>query len=90
MGAYYEKAKLTINDSDDAMDIYDSLEDYLVTSVDFSKLVDELMQYELDESNIYSVQGETVQGKNFEEFYVDDTALYELILDVFYNEVEEG
>jgi LCP family protein required for cell wall assembly len=90
LGAYYEKAKLVINDSDDAMDIYDSLEDYLVTSVDFSKLVDELMQYELDESNIYSIKGETIQGKRFEEFHADDDALYEMILDIFYNEVEEG
>jgi LCP family protein required for cell wall assembly len=90
LGAYYEKAKLVINDSDDAMDIYDSLEDYLVTSVDFSKLVDELMQYELDESNIYSIKGETIQGKKFEEFHADDDALYEMILDIFYNEVEEG
>jgi LCP family protein required for cell wall assembly len=90
LGAYYEKAKTTINDSDDAMNIYDSLEDYLVTSVDFSKLVDELMQYELDESDIYSIQGETVKGKTFEEFHVDDDALYEMILDIFYNEVEEG
>jgi hypothetical protein len=48
------------------------------------------MQYELDESNIYSIKGETIQGKKFEEFHADDDALYEMILDIFYNEVEEG
>jgi LCP family protein required for cell wall assembly len=87
LGAFCKKAKLTISDSDAATDIYDSLEDYLVTSVDFTKLVDELMQYELDDSDIYSIKGETVQGKTFEEFHVDDEALYEMILNIFYNEV---
>ncbi len=34
------------------------------------------------------LKGETVQGEEFEEFYVDETALYELILETFYEEVE--
>ena len=29
-------------------------------------------------------------GEKYEEFYQDDTALYELILQVFYEEVKEA
>ena len=31
--------------------------------------------------------GETTEGELFEEFYIDETALYELILEVFYEPV---
>ena len=36
------------------------------------------------------MQGEVKMGEVFEEFYADETALYELILQVFYEEVPEG
>lgn len=36
----------------------------------------------------HCVEGETVMGEEFEEFYPDEDALYELILDVFYERVE--
>jgi LCP family protein required for cell wall assembly len=89
MGAFFKQAKATITSSDEALNIYDSLEDYMVTSLDFSKLVDELLDYGLDESDIYSVAGETVMGTKFEEFYVDEDALYDMIIQIFYNEVDE-
>jgi LCP family protein required for cell wall assembly len=89
MGAFFKQAKATVNSSDAAMDIYDSLEDYMVTSLDFSKLFDELLDYGLDDSDIYSLQGETIKATTFEEFHVDEDALYELILQIFYNEIDE-
>ena len=36
------------------------------------------------------MKGEVQMGEIFEEFYPDETALYELILRVFYEEVPEG
>ena len=33
---------------------------------------------------MYSLQGETVQGSNFEEFYVDEDSLQDLIIELFY------
>jgi hypothetical protein len=45
------------------------------------------LKYELDESNIYTLAGETSMGAKYEEFNVDEDALYELILEIFYNEV---
>ena len=71
-----------------AAEIYDSVSDYLVTDVDFANLVSELVTYEFDESRMYTVPGETRMGEVYEEFYVDDDALYDLIIQVFYKEVE--
>ena len=48
------------------------------------------MNYHFDQSSIYSLEGETVQGDKFEEFYVDEDALYEMIIDIFYEPVEEN
>ena len=71
-----------------AAEIYDSVSDYLVTDVDFANLVSELVTYGFDESRMYTVPGETEMGEVYEEFYVDDDALYDLIIEVFYKEVE--
>ena len=35
------------------------------------------------------MQGETVMGDEFEEFYPDEDALYEMILNIFYEPVEQ-
>ena len=65
------------------------MEDYMVTSIDFAKLVEDVSEYEFDESRMYNVPGETVMGEKYEEYYVDEDALYEMILEVFYEEVTE-
>ena len=59
-----------------------------MTDVDFANLLSELVTYEFDESRMYTVPGETRMGEVYEEFYVDDDALYDLIIQVFYKEVE--
>ena len=58
--------------------------DYLVTSVDFTDLVTELMDYDFSEDQMYTVPGETVMGDQYEEYYVDEDALLNLIMEVFY------
>jgi hypothetical protein len=37
---------------------------------------------------MYTVPGETVKTEVFEEYHVDDKALYQMIIDIFYEEVE--
>lgn len=71
------------------VDMYESIEEYLVTSVDFTSIINELTEYEYDESRLYTVPGETKMGEKFEEYYVDEDALYDLIIQVFYEEVTE-
>lgn len=69
------------------LELYESIEEHIVTNVDFLNFISELKSYEYDESRLYTVPGETVMGEKFEEYYVDDTALYDLIIQVFYEEV---
>ncbi len=72
--------------------LYSTLSKYMVTDVSLDEvtyLAGQIANYQLEEENIYSLRGETRQGEKFEEFYVDEKALYELILQVFYEEVEE-
>lgn len=73
---------------DKAAELYDSISEYLVTDVDFVNLVSELITYEYDGSRMYTVPGETRMGEEFEEFHADDASLYDLVLQVFYKEVE--
>lgn len=40
------------------------------------------------EGSFYMLEGETVMGEEFEEFYPDEDALYEMILEIFYEPVE--
>ena len=55
-----------------------------MTSVDFTDLVTELMDYDFSEDQMYTVPGETVMGDQYEEYYVDEDALLNLIMEVFY------
>lgn len=84
---YMKKLKTAVAGSaSKAAEIYDSVSDYLVTDVDFVNLLSELVTYELDGGQMYTVPGETRMGEVYEEFYVDDDALYDLIIQVFYKE----
>lgn len=71
-----------------ALDIYEAIEDYVITNIDFADLALKLDGYEYDSSRMYSLPGETQMGEKLEEYHVDDDALYALIIDVFYKEVE--
>lgn len=71
--------------------LYNTLSKYMVTDVSVDEvmyLASEFAGYELSKDNIYSLEGETVMGEKFEEFYVDEDALYDLIISVFYEKVE--
>ena len=70
------------------MNVYDSISDYLVTSVDFTSLITELMNYDFSENQMYTVPGETVMGEEYEEYHVDEDAMQKLLIQVFYTPVE--
>lgn len=71
--------------------ILDKLSDYVVTDINASKvtyLASTYIGYSFNINGIYNLTGETiVGGGGFEEFYVDDDALYDLIIQIFYEEV---
>lgn len=85
---FLKKLKTVLSgDAQKAAGIYDSVSEYLVTNADFLNLISELMDYGYEENRMYTVPGETVMGKEFEEFYPDEEALYDLIIQVFYEEI---
>lgn len=69
------------------LEIHDKVEDYLVASIDFVKLAEDVSAYEFNEEQMYSLPGETVMGEIYEEYYIDEDAFYEMMLEIFYEEV---
>lgn len=71
--------------------LYRAITPQMVTNISVDEaayLASIVSDYNFEEDNFYTLQGETVMGEQFEEFYPDETALYELILDIFYKEIE--
>lgn len=71
--------------------LYQMAEKQMVTSISLDQAVylcTEYMNSSFDTDNIYTVDGEVTMGEEYAEFHVDDDALYQLILDVFYEEVK--
>ena len=70
--------------------LYSDLEPYMVTNMgadDFSKVM-QGMNTE-DEGSAWTVPGKGTEGEDYDEYIVDDDALYEKIIETFYTEVEE-
>ena len=69
--------------------LYEDLMPYLVTSISndwFVKLIDALSTDETVER--WTVPGNGVEGEQFDEYHVDNTALYENIIETFYKKAE--
>ena len=71
--------------------LYQTAEKQMVTSISLDQAVylcTEYMNCTFDADNIYTIEGEVTMGEKYAEFQVDDDALYQRILDVFYEEVK--
>ena len=88
IGAFSDQMKAYTKGSTSKMlSIYESIEDYIVTNIDFADLADELSKYEYDDSRMYTIPGETKMGEVFEEYHVDEEEFFDMIIDIFYQEV---
>ena len=70
--------------------LYQQLTDEMVTDIGLDNavyLATEAAGMQFGEGNLIMLQGEAKAGKVYDEFYVDDAKLYELILNTFYTEV---
>ena len=76
------------NGAEQLISAYNSITDYVVTNIDVPKLADKLFSYEFDSSKMYTIAGETQMGEEYEEYIVDEDALYQQVLDIFYQPVE--
>lgn len=73
-----------------AVNLYQIAQKYMVTDIDlssFTYLATEALGYSFDIDSMYSLEGETIKGNQFEEFYLDDDALQELIAKLFYQPI---
>lgn len=72
------------------MELYQTAAPMMVTDISMDEafyLATEVLNYHITEDSFHMTAGETVEGELFEEFYIDEAALYELILEVFYEPV---
>lgn len=73
------------------LDLYKAVIPQMVTNVSLDEvayLAPVIVDYQFHEDSFYSMKGESVRGENFDEFYFDEPALREMILEIFYEEVE--
>ena len=84
--AFVKQAKS--KDAATLVSAYDAITDYIVTNVEVPNLVNKLTTYEFDDSRMYTIPGETQMGEQYEEYHVDEDALYQVMLDIFYKPVE--
>lgn len=73
-----------------ALDLYREVTSQMVTNVtldEIAYLTPEVIDYQFGDNSFYNIKGETVMGDEFEEFYPDEDELYDLIISLFYREV---
>lgn len=71
------------------IDIYDIVKKYVVTDLELNEmtyLASEIIGY--DFGGIYTLKGEVNTKWKYERYYLDEAALYEMIIDKFYEKVD--
>ena len=68
------------------------IQKHMVTSLtvqEITFLADTLLGYDFSMDNIISIPGESKLGDKHEEFYIDDAALKQIVIEVFYDKVNK-
>ncbi len=88
--AFAEKAKeYATKDKEFVVNLYENMKPYMVTNIR-NDVFAKLLQAENESKDIfYDIPGKTVDGADFDEYHADDDALYELVLQLFYEEVQD-
>ena len=94
LAGFMQAAKETVKEDISVVTrIYSALRPMMVTNITSGEavyLATELLDYDFGgKDGLRMMKGETVMGEVFEEFYADEEALYEMILDIFYEPVDE-
>lgn len=91
MTAYIEKLKAQLQkDLNGTWEKTQDMSDFLQTSVTRNKyltLANLLEQVSFSDADYYRPQGQDQLGELHDEFYVDEAALQQLIIDLFYEEI---
>lgn len=79
-------AKAAMNENQQlAVEVFDTLQEYMVTSMNksqFGGLVNKMYSYESE--GFVTIEGESVKGEEFIEFYPDEKDLKAKVIDLFY------
>lgn len=74
-------------DADFIVDMYESLKPYMVSNIGNDVLAD-LLEAKFDSENgVIDIPGKGVEGELYDEYHIDEASLYELVLQMFYEEV---
>lgn len=69
------------------VEMHESLKPYMVTNMGNDVLA-KLLEAEFDsETGVIDLPGEGVEGELYDEYHLDETEVYELVLQIFYEEV---
>lgn len=85
--AFVDKAVLlTKKEITTPISLFKALDDYKYTDITADKLTYMAANFldGISAMEMHSIEGEVVKGEKYAEFHVDEEALYELILDIFY------
>ena len=91
MAAFAKKIKNEYETNNElVLNAYNAITDYIVTDCSITVLSDtaeRLSEYEISE--IITPEGEIVEDAEFIEFHADDAKLKELVIDLFYEEINK-
>lgn len=89
--AYVDQLKAVLqNDLESVWEKQEDKEKYIQTSITKNKylnLANLLEMMEFSDADFYRPEGENVEGEAHDEFYVDEEALRQKVIDIFYEEV---
>lgn len=87
MEAYMKKAQEQYaKDTSFVTKLYESMKSYMVTNMGNDIFVKLLSATQEVEASVYTLPGEGAQGDYFDEYHVDEEALQEMIISLFYKE----
>lgn len=72
--------------------LFGELKPYMTTDLNVEKaayLAGMAAGFDFHSTDIRKIEGENVMGEQYEEFYIDEDAMYDLLLDTFYEEVSD-
>ena len=85
--AYMKKAQEQYaKDASFVMGLYESMKPYMVTNIGNDLFVKLLSVAQEGKSSVHTLPGKGAQGEYFDEYRVDEEALQEMIISVFYRE----
>lgn len=77
----------SVQDANFIVDMYESLKPYMISNIGNDVLAD-LLEGKFDSENgVIDIPGNGVEGELYDEYHIDEKSLYELVLQMFYEEV---